>query len=1171
VLQSYLRLRASARTRMTQRRCTTAAVVAVLAASVPVVAPLPASASVVLTTTELWGDRNPGETGTGFLGAGLPVNPDTGNLVIQATDLSIGGRGRGLLVARTYNAQDAATAGAPDALGYGWSFTYGRHLNIDAVSGTVTVAQENGSTVTFTPVVGGGFTAPPQVIATLAQNAGGTYTYTLPNQASETFSAAGVLLSESDRNHYTTVLSYTGGQLTSVTDPAGRSLTIRYDGNSRLASITDPAARVVQYGYDTAGNLVTVTDVGGGVTTYGYDSLHRVTSVTDQDGGVTAYAYDSANRVTTITDGANRVRQLRYGPGGTTVTDGLGHSTLYQYTGDLLTTLTRGAATGSASVAQYGYDSAGNRNLVVDGNGAHWPSVYDAHGNRLQWTDPAADSWSATYDSCNDVTRLTDPLGYPTTYYYDANCNLAGASRPLYQGSATPLTVSFSYGYDVSHPGDLISYTSPLTTTWTFVHDATTGDLLSVTDPLHGTTSATYNGIDWPMSTTTPRGNLSATPSLYTTTVTRNAWGDPLTVTDPDSTTSTTTYFLSRRVHTRSDGHSTFTWTYNPAGDVTQVARPDGVWKAGYDAAGHVATQTDGMSRVTSFTYDPVGRLGSVTDPGLRTTTFGYDGVDNRTLVTDPMSRQTAYVYDVADRLREVHDTSPTGAMLTSYTYYNDGRMATMSDAGTTSTSLWTYDSLGRMLSSSDGQGRTVRYGYDLAGRLTAITYPIGMSPANATPGTVGRSYDDDNHLASVTDWGVQAPTTLTSTSPGHTTLYRYDADGNLVHALLGNGINESLTYDNADALTGMTAADQQNVTLLTLPSTRGQDGLVASASPTGVAAAPTEAYTYDSELRLATATPSNSTMPTRSYGYDAADDLTAITTGAATTQLTYDPAGELASTVAQPAGVVTGTYTSDARGERSSHTDGAGTVSTYTWDQRGHMASYAGPVLNAVNGQTSTTQQELSFTYDGNGLRTAKHVAGSTSVETFGYDLAEDRPLMLLDGSTQYITGAGGFPIEQVTPAGTFLYYLTDPSGSTRLITDQNDRVVQAYTYDHYGTATPAVPSLVQPFQFQGDFADVETGLLFAGGRYYDPATGQFLSRAPAGTGPQRPYVAAADNPLSTRLESAQAITSSALGTCVAPVATEGSAWSDVLRDACARATSLASTGAAAAPSLIP
>ena len=62
------------------------------------------------------------------------------------------------------------------------------------------------------------------------RNEGGTFTYTLPDQKTFTFSSTGVLEKVSERNGNTTTLGYSeAGRLETVTDPAGRKLTFAYN------------------------------------------------------------------------------------------------------------------------------------------------------------------------------------------------------------------------------------------------------------------------------------------------------------------------------------------------------------------------------------------------------------------------------------------------------------------------------------------------------------------------------------------------------------------------------------------------------------------------------------------------------------------------------------------------------------------------------------------------------------------------------------------------------------------------------------------------------------------------------------------------------------------------------------------------------------------------------
>src|SRR5205085_8593152 len=91
---------------------------------------------------------------------------------------------------------------------------------------------------------------------------------------------------------------------------------------------------------------------------------------------------------------------------------------------------------------------------------------------------------------------------------------------------------------------------------------------------------------------------------------------------------------------------------------------------------------------------------------------------------------------------------------------------------------------------------------------------------------------------------------------------------------------------------------------------------------------------------------------------------------------------------------------------------------------------------LSSVPVQVSGLSEATSYTYDGDGLRATK-VGGGTTLK-FAWSLSGSIPLLLTDGSTNYIYDDAGVPIEQVDSNGTALYYQHDQLASTRLLTDQ-------------------------------------------------------------------------------------------------------------------------------------
>src|SRR5262249_41617547 len=85
----------------------------------------------------------------------------------------------------------------------------------------------------------------------------------------------------------------------------------------------------------------------------------------------------------------------------------------------------------------------------------------------------------------------------------------------------------------------------------------------------------------------------------------------------------------------------------------------------------------------------------------------------------------------------------------------------------------------------------------------------------------------------------------------------------------------------------------------------------------------------------------------------------------------------------------------------------------------------------------------------------------------------------------------------------------------STRVLVDGRGAPVATYRYDAYGTTTAHTGTASTPLQYAGQYTDAESGLYYLRARYYDPATGQFLSRDPLVSLTQAPYGYAGENPV--------------------------------------------------------
>ncbi|MHB2023834.1 MAG: RHS repeat-associated core domain-containing protein, partial [Mycobacteriales bacterium] len=668
-----------------------------------------------------------------------------------------------------------------------------------------------------------------------------------------------------------------------------------------------------------------------------------------------------------------------------------------------------------------------------------------------------------------------------------------------------------SFGYADGEAGELTSITDPDANTTSFGYDGY-GELLSVTDPTGGRTAFSYG------CATGCYDNIglvyaSTTPSGQTTSYAYDGDGRVVSVTDPLGAVSSTSYDGDGNPLSVTDPDANVTvYAYNGDGEVTSVTSGYGSAAAsttttGYDGDGEVVSRTDGNAATTNYAYNSVGELVDSTapptaaDPNGIATDYGYDPAGALTSLTAADGAQTDYGYDPAGELTSVsYARDPAGN--TSFGYDGDGRRTYMADAS--GTSSYAYDSLGELTSATDGAGHTVGYGYDAAGNLTSITYPGG--------GTVSRTFNADNQLASISDW------------LGNTSTFSYDADQNLSLIGYANGVSESYGYNAADQIIsvadsyGSFSPDHRPVTvnLSAFAYTRDPNQQVTgTTSPGGAQPGAAYGYTPLNQLASATLQPPSSGAGTLScgnpticsildaastgnYSYDPAGNLTGLPGGA--TQ-SFDAADELLATTV---GAVVTNYTYNQRGDRIAATTAAASVS-YGYDQADQLTSYASSALAA------------SYAYNGDGLRTSAAItlAGQTVAQTasYTYNLTSPVPEILGDGTNYYLYGPGGLPVEQIGPANTVSYLGHDQQGSTRILMSADKSIVGAYNYTPYG-ATISQAGATTPLQYDGAYHD-PTGLYYLNARYYDPATGQFLTRDPLEALTDTPYAYAADNPL--------------------------------------------------------
>lgn len=995
-----------------------------------------------------------------------PIDVSTGDFSQTQTDFEIGGRGVGLDLTRTYDAQAAATASSPGAFGYGWTNSFNDHLISEESGKKVTAVSADGSTVPFTES-GGSFAAPTWSQDTLSGNAETGYTLTLPEQTKYKFSGTGKLEKVTDRNGNEATLAYNGsGQLETITDPAGRKITLTYNGEGLVEKAKDPMGREVKYTYESK-NLASVTMPGETEPRwkFKYDGSHRMTTMTDGRGGKLTNEYDSSNRVISQTDPAERIATFEYRPFETTITNKTtGAVTVEKFTSSNEPySLTRGYGTAVATTETFTYNGEGRMLSSTDGNGHETTYGYDSHGNRTSMVNPDKDETKWTYNERHEVETETTPGGEKTTITRDSHGNPESISRPA--PGKTTQTTKYTY---TAH-GQVETMTNPLSKVWKYEYD-NAGDRTAEIDPETDKRTWTYNEDSRVTSTVSPRGNeTGAKPAEYTTTYELDAQGRPIKVTDPLGHETKYAYDANGNLESETDpnGHKT-KYTYNADNQVTKVEKPKGnTVETEYDGAGQIKSETDGNKHTTTYVRNVLEQPTEITDPLGHKTINEYDAAGNLKASVDPLKRETMYFYDSANQLKEVKYSdgiTPTDK----YEYNADGYLTHMTDG--TGESTFTFDQLDRLTESKDGHGDTAKYEYNLGNQQTKITYPNGKS--------VTQTFDSAGRFKSVTDW-LEHKTTFA---------YNRDSDLNKITFPTGTSNIDTYAYSHADLMTEAKMTKGE-VTLASQVYARNKAGLVETTTSKGLPGAEKTSYTYDENNRLTKA-------GTASYEYDAANNLTK----APGTTNTYDKASELETGTNL-------TYTYNELGERTKTTPSVGPATTYGYDQAGNLTSVKRP----KEGETAEIND--SYAYNGLQLLASRTISGTTSYMTWKSTGA--LPLVLSDGQSSYIYGPDGLPVEQVSSSETPTYCHHDQVGSTRLLTNASGEATATFSYGAYGSSEGSTGTQKTPLGFAGQYTEADSGLQYLRARYYDPGTGQFMSRDPLVATTRSPYGYAVENPL--------------------------------------------------------
>ena len=223
-----------------------------------------------------------------------------------------------------------------------------------------------------------------------------------------------------------------------------------------------------------------------------------------------------------------------------------------------------------------------------------------------------------------------------------------------------------------------------------------------------------------------------------------------------------------------------------------------------FDIYGNLLREELPNGLVTEFAYDSENNLIRQWDNADRAQEMTYDSHGNqtqiRTLIEGEQWKKTAYAYDRSGQMISVEDARGNQVQ---FTYKNnEGGMASVT-TGEGITIRFTYDAAGRCMSVTDGFGKT-EYAYNQMDHITREVDPLGNTTkyfydmlCNITKIVLPNQYDDKigdgigiRYLYDAMDEVVQWIDPLGA-------VYKYDPRNRLTEYTKG-GVKTNFIYDNA-------------------------------------------------------------------------------------------------------------------------------------------------------------------------------------------------------------------------------------------------------------------------------------------------------------------------------------------------------------------------------------
>ncbi|MFE0099857.1 putative adhesin [Streptomyces sp. NPDC059009] len=1010
--------------------------------------------------------------------SGEPVDPATGQMFLEATDISLPGT-----LPFTFTRRMASGYRTGSWFGPTWASTLDQRLEVDE-EGVVFVT-EDGMLLAYPHPTGPDDQVFPESGPRwpLTRLDNGGYRITEPisghsRQFSAPIGELAFLTRITDRNQNAIDFEYdSDGAPLSICHSGGYRIAVSVDGglvtSLVLAGAADDGSDVTvkRFGY-TEGNLTAVINSSGQTLRFEYDERLRISSWEDSNRSRYEYSYDDQDRCISQSGMAGHLANT--------------------FTYDVIA-----PAWPDCRITE-----------VTTGEGATSRFVIDNRCLVVAEVDPVGGTLTTLYDDNEHVASLSDQLGYTTHVETNELGQPLEVIRPdgdvvryeyneLNLATAVQLPNGASWRYAYDERGNCTATTSPTGSTTRFEYSHS-GHLTAVTDGLGNTTQVRCDPAGLAVATTDPQG--------VTATFDRDGFGRPVSFTDASEQVTHLRWTAEGQLASRqaADGE-TESWTFdgegnrltytNASGAVTRYEythfdllsariEPSGVrYEFKHDSQLRLREVVNSLGLTWNYTYDRAGRLIEETDFDDRTLSYEYDAAGRLSARYNALGQVTEYARDSLGRItRQAADGTVSSFSYDSFGNLLEARGAdavltierNVSGAPVVETTngrsvQYEYDAVGRLTKRVTPTGAVSEWNYDTAGRRTglslsdrSITFeldPVGRELARCYAGnlTLSHSFDESGRRTN------QSVHTLHNGQTVQHRSYNYRADGSLTSCSDLLAGTSHFDLDEAGRVTEVRASnwteryaydEEGNQTDAAWPTALdGQEAVgPRTYAGTQITRAGSVRYEHDAQGRVVVRRKVRlSRRPdTWRYEWDADDRLTSVQTPDGTKwRYLYDPTGRR----------IAKQRLGEDRQSVVEQTD-------FVW---------SGSTLCEQTTWSPGRQECVTLTWDHQGLHPIAQLERVATVDA---------------------------PQEEID--SRFFAIVTDLVGTpTELVGEEGEIAWRTRSTLWGKTAWNSSATAYTPLRFPGQYFDPETGLHYNYFRHYDPESARYVTPDPLGLAP--------------------------------------------------------------------